>query len=412
MHKSLWLIGLVALALLAAGCSAVLQAVPTPLAPTPVLPTLAPLDTPTTIPAVTLTPLPQPTPTNAPVPTVQVPTAGVTPAAPVPTAPVAPSSGLKRITFSAGGTSATLQGTLGVNGIDRYVLRAQAGQTLLVTVSSQAQTLLSVNGANGDVYKSQGAGGSSWNGVLRMTQDYILTISTPTGTPAVYTLLVAVPPITPTTQDVPQRIEFAPGATAATVSGSTATPGRDRFVLRAQAGQTLTASVTPSASVILIIYGADGNVLISDHAGVSSWSGTLPTTQDYFIDTRSVGSAVVPFNLTVTIPPVVPPTPVAKRITFPAGGITATVQGTTVNGLDRWVVRAAGGQTMTVQLTAPPGQAVLVIFGVDGTVLISDHAGATSWTGPLPTTQDYIIDARSVGMTSVSYTLTVTIPPK
>jgi hypothetical protein len=55
--------------------------------------------------------------------------------------------------------------------------------------------------------------------------------------------------------------------------------------------------------VILIIYGADGNVLMSDHAGASTWRGTLPTTQDYYIDTRSVGSSVVPFTLQVTIPP-------------------------------------------------------------------------------------------------------------
>ncbi len=394
-----------------------------PTAPTPIVPTLILLSTSTPIVVATAEPATTPTITAipatpvatavatsaAPVPTVQAPTASV------PTAPLAPSANVKRITFAPGATSASVQGSLGPNGIDQYVLRALAEQTLLVTLSSSSQVLLSVNGANGDVYKSSGAGGSSWSGTLRTTQDYILTINTPTGAPAAYTLLVAAPPLTPSTptgQDVPQRIQFASGAVSATVSGSTATPGRDRFVLRAQAGQTLTASVTPSGSVILIIYGADGNVMISDHAGASTWSGTLPTTQDYFIDTRSVGSAVVPFNLTVTIPPAAPPAPVAKRITFPAGGITATVQGTTVNGLDRWVVKALGGQAMTVTVAAPPGQAALVIFGADGTVLISDHAGAVQWTGTLPSTQDYNIDIKSIGASALNYSLTVTIPPK
>ncbi len=407
---------LIALVVLGTGCSTILGTPfgtppsPTlPPAPTPLVPTLEPLNTPTP----PVTGLPASTPTNTAIATTPLQPAIVTPAAPLPPSTAAPAANVKRITFPAGGTSATVQGNLGANGIDRYALRALAGQTLIVSVlSSQSQMLLSVNGANGDVYKSSGAGGASWSGTLRTTQDYILTVSTPTGAPAVYTLLVTIPPLTPTTQDVPQRIQFAAGAASATVSGSTATPGRDRFVLRASAGQTLTASVTPSGSVILIIYGADGNVLISDHAGASSWTGTLPTTQDYFIDTRSVGSAVVPFNLTVTIPPVAPPTPVAKRITFPAGGITATVQGTTSNGLDRWVVRALGGQTLLVALSAPPGQAVLVIFGADGTVLISDHAGATSFSGVLPSTQDYIIDVRSAGMTPANYALTVTIPPK
>jgi hypothetical protein len=44
-------------------------------------------------------------------------------------------------------------------------------------------------------------------------------------------------------------------------------------------------------------------------------------------------------------------------------------------------------------------------------VLISDHASAMSWTGPLPKTQDYYIDVKpETG--AVSYTLQVTIPPR
>lgn len=120
----------------------------------------------------------------------------------------------------------------------------------------------------------------------------------------------APPPTSPPTA-VPQgntstrrRIQFQPGGTTATVQGKTATPGEDRFAVRALAGQTMSVSVTSSQGpVILIIYGADGNVLISDHAGTSTWSGALPTTQDYYIDTRSIGSDVVPFSLQVTIPP-------------------------------------------------------------------------------------------------------------
>lgn len=66
----------------------------------------------------------------------------------------------------------------------------------------------------------------------------------------------------------------------------------------------MTVNVTSAASnVILIIYGADGDVLISDHAGATRWTGTLRSTQDYNIDTRSVADAKVPFTLTVTIPP-------------------------------------------------------------------------------------------------------------
>ena len=61
--------------------------------------------------------------------------------------------------------------------------------------------------------------------------------------------------------------------------------------------------------------------------------------------------------------------------------------------------------------TADNPDAVLVIWGADGTVLMSDHAGATAWSGPLPSTQDYYIEVVSVVQDPVSFTLDVTIPP-
>lgn len=67
---------------------------------------------------------------------------------------------------------------------------------------------------------------------------------------------------------------------------------------------------------------------------------------------------------------------------------------------------------MTVQVSSAQANVIVIIYGADGNVLISDHAGATNWTGQLPTTQDYIIDTRSVGDAVVNFTLTVTIPPK
>jgi hypothetical protein len=60
-------------------------------------------------------------------------------------------------------------------------------------------------------------------------------------------------------------------------------------------------TTTTSGAVILIIYGADGDVLISDHAGATTWTGVLPTTQDYFIDVRSVGSVTAHYSLKATV---------------------------------------------------------------------------------------------------------------
>lgn len=83
-----------------------------------------------------------------------------------------------------------------------------------------------------------------------------------------------------------------------------------------------------------------------------------------------------------------PPPQTPQRITFAPGAISATVSGTTpAVGVERWLVAAQAGQTMSVNLSVPSGgRAALVIYGADGTVLISDHASATNWSGQLPKT--------------------------
>ncbi len=100
-----------------------------------------------------------------------------------------------RIQFAPGSSGATLWGNLPPNGVNSYVLAAQAGQTMTVTVIPTAgQALLSISGANGEVLKSAGAGGMSWSGALPLTQDYFIGISAPGGSAVDYTLQVTIPP--------------------------------------------------------------------------------------------------------------------------------------------------------------------------------------------------------------------------
>jgi hypothetical protein len=83
--------------------------------------------------------------------------------------------------------------------------------------------------------------------------------------------------------------------------------------------------------------------------------------------------------------------------------------------IHRYVIRAMADQTMEVDLLPTEAfaerEAILVIWGEDGTPLITDHAEAIRWHGPLPTTQDYFIDVRSNAATAIDYTLQVVIPP-
>lgn len=100
----------------------------------------------------------------------------------------------RRIQFAPGSSGATLWSSLPPNGLDAYVLTAQAGQTMTVNViPNSGQALLSISGANGEVLKSTGAGTSSWSGVLPLTQDYFITVSSAGGAMD-YTLQVTIPP--------------------------------------------------------------------------------------------------------------------------------------------------------------------------------------------------------------------------
>ena len=228
----------------------------------------------------------------------------------------------------------------------------------------------------------------------------------------------AAPTQPPAPTPVPQRITFAQGQFNTTVNGALTKNGMANWVLRIIGGQSLSANLVPTnGKAKLTITGADGTVLISDHADAMQWNGTVPSSQDYTITLIAYDDTAPSYALQITVPPLAQPTalpaPAAKRITFAPGGISATVQGVThAVDVDHWIIAAQAGQTMSVNLIVPPGgQAALVIYGVDGTVLISDHASAMQWTGPLPKTQDYFIDVKpETG--AVSYTLQVTIPPR
>jgi hypothetical protein len=114
------------------------------------------------------------------------------------------------------------------------------------------------------------------------------------------------------------------------------------------------------------------------------------------------GAPTANFSLNVTIP---------VRIVFAPGAVTAQVSGTTSQGrIVTYLLRANGGQTMTVTLNAPANSAGITIYGLeDGQPLIRSQTGATTFTGQLPATQDYVIQVVPFGNSQVNYTLDVTV---
>jgi heat shock protein HslJ len=207
-----------------------------------------------------------------------------------------------------------------------------------------------------------------------------------------------------------RRITFAAGATTATVTGHLEAFETDPYVLRVLAGQTMTVSLTfTSGQAILIIWGADGNVLMSDHAGAASFQQAMPTTQDYNIHVRNRPDGPTDYTMTISIPA---PASGEQRIEFAPAATTATVSGQlNASASDRYVLNASAGQTLNIDLTFTEGAAILVVWGEDGNVLLSDHAEASSFQMVLPTTQDYHIMVRGRPEGPTTYTMGVTIPP-
>ena len=157
----------------------------------------------------------------------------------------------------------------------------------------------------------------------------------------------------------------------------------------------------PQSSTSLAVEGADGTVLQSS-GGPPFFRATVPTTQDYRLRI-STGGVAVNYTVQVIIP---------VRITFDAGATSATEHATLPPyTTGHFVIRAMAGQTMTLETTTTQGQVILIVYGADGTVLQTDHAGSPSFNGVLPSTQDYLINVRSVGTAAANVTLVVTIPP-
>ena len=117
---------------------------------------------------------------------------------------------------------------------------------------------------------------------------------------------MAVPP--PTTDA--ERIAFDAGATSAMIQGTLPPQSTHPYVLTAMESQQMTVTIhkTENVLAVLSIWGADGTVLISDHAGASTWTGVLPATQDYYIDVISQDAVGFDYHLEVSVPPLAQPT--------------------------------------------------------------------------------------------------------
>lgn len=196
----------------------------------------------------------------------------------------------------------------------------------------------------------------------------------------------------------PVRISFPSGGTWAQVTGKLAADSSQSYLLRASRNQLLEVNLAPEDGVQLSIHGADGTVLKKANSGETSFRGTLPSTQDYVLKVSAKQKTA--YTMNVAVP---------ARISFAPGAISDTVTGrVAAESSQYYILGALKNQELEVQVT-PENKLRVVIYGVDGTVLKSGMSEASSFSGKLPRSQDYII-GLSAGDKAVNFSMKVTIP--
>ncbi|HET9915064.1 MAG TPA: hypothetical protein VFQ13_24450 [Anaerolineales bacterium] len=238
-----------------------------------------------------VTPFASPTrTTSAPLPS---PTLSVSTSTSAPS-PSAPSiSNATRISFVPGTTYSLTQGSIPAGQTLTYFLRALEGQPMIVTLDTPDQsTTLSVFGANGIVLLPQSDQATSWQGTLPETQDYYFRI-TGGGSAQSFTLNV----------NIPARIEFSSGQSQTTLRGQTVGGYAVMYVAYAFGGQQMEVTINTAPEVAaLTIWGfSDGQPYARAQNGVTDFSMTLPSTQDYIIQVVPQGGNVVDYEVTVRI---------------------------------------------------------------------------------------------------------------
>jgi hypothetical protein len=158
---------------------------------------------------------------------------------------------------------------------------------------------------------------------------------------------------------------------------------------------------SPHSDVTLGVFEPNGNILLDPAKKWNRWQAWLPKTEVYTIQVIGGASSE---NYTLTVK-------VTQLVKFDSGATSMTLSGKTINGfVFSYALNAKKGQTMTVSLNVPSTTAYLDVFGIATGVLLSPNSKASSWTGVLPETQDYIIEVIPNNGQVVNYSITISIP--
>jgi hypothetical protein len=207
-------------------------------------------------------------------------------------------TGLLRVRFARGTTSGLVDDSLGQGDTGGYLIGAEQAQVMMVHAITWAQqqgsptpaaTVRVYSVVEGRELTAPSAAGPLWSGRLPSSGDYAVRVSA-TG-PTAYTLSV----------QIPRRLTPSSGDPTAAIAGSAPSRAPVDYIIAAERGQTLAASVRESDPVSLHVYGLDdGAQLAPLPERRRLWAGPLPATQDYVVSVVPADEGAR-YELTVTL---------------------------------------------------------------------------------------------------------------
>jgi len=299
------------------------------------------------------------------------------------------------VNFPTGTSSISLSGATVKGFVFSYAFTGSANQTMTATLNVPSSTAyIDIFGLATGSLLSSAAKSSTWIGILPQTQDYVIEVIPNNGQAVNYGLTVSI-------GTTAGNIVMASGTTAQVVQG-TIQPGQIMtYTLEAGQSQPMILGMNSlNNDVTLGVFEPNGNMLLNPANQLTSWQGLLPQTELYKIQVIG-GATAENYMLFAKVP---------QLVNFPTGTSSITLGGTTVNGyVFSYALGCKANQAMTVSLNVPSSTAYIDIFGLSTGTLLSSTAKATTWTGVLPQTQDYVIEVVPNNGQVVNYSLTVSV---
>ncbi len=333
-----------------------------------------------------------------------------------------------RITFAPGATSATVSGQVDGNTSASYVIYALAGQPAQITLSyTGGPVYITFVSPGGSPLARAQAGAQGFSGTLPETGDYSITVSAFSGTPlSPFNLTVYIAPLAsmPTSMPTPvptpvintQRIQFAPNANTAQmtgqVSGLTSGPIYNYFLLNAQAGQIMDIILVSFTNpVYLSVISPSGISLARAQNGVQSYQGVLTESGDYQLRvSTSPGLGLSYYELLAAVVNN-GQQPGQQRLQYAPGTSSMTVTGqTSGTWLDSFLLNAQAGQQAQIIVTSPGNNVYLTVVSPSGSPLARAQNGTQSFNQALTESGDYNIQISApAGTAQTAYTLTISV---